>query len=450
MKELIDKITKQFLEHSKGKPIRIISHFDTDGITSASILIKTFKRLDLKFSVNIVKGLDEQIIKAELKRQPKEIIIFSDLASGSLQYFQNLRDPIYILDHHEPNKEKLNDNIRMINPHLTDDPKNNDCTGAGVCYLFSKALSEDNQDISKIAIIGLIGDRHETNLSKINQEIINDTKDLTIKKGLTLYPATRALKRTLEYSTSPYIPGVTGSGEGVVELLKETEIDFDKSLLDLTEEEMGRLLTAITIRKASNNSSEDIIGNLFILNFFTNSEDVREISTLINACSRLGNHDIAISYCLESPKAKTKALDIYTKYKQELVRSLKVTEQINKIKGENFEIINAQDQIKSEIIGTICSMLSSASSYNTGTVIIAMAYTTEDKLKVSARIVGENGRNLKHLLEKTVAELKGEHPDTTVEVGGHEVAAGCLLEIDLEEAFIKTLRRNLEIEIVKV
>ena len=87
----VDKFVKVFLEYDKGKPIRLISHYDTDGITSAAILAKTFKRLDKKFTLKIVKGLEEGIIKEELKRQPKEVVVFSDLASGSLNYFQDLK-----------------------------------------------------------------------------------------------------------------------------------------------------------------------------------------------------------------------------------------------------------------------------------------------------------------------------------------------------------------------
>jgi single-stranded-DNA-specific exonuclease len=445
----VEKITKVFLEATKEKPIRVISHFDTDGITSAAILAKALQRLDKKFSIKIVKSLEEDTIRKELSRQPREVIIFTDLASGSLEHFQSLRHPIFILDHHEIHKEKLNDNIKIINPHLTNDPEENTCTGAGVSYLFAKTLSDENEDLANLAIIGLIGDRHETNLSKINKQITSETKDLTIKKGLTLYPATRPLKRTLEYSTSPYIPGVTGSGKGVIELLKETGISFEKSLLDLSEDEMSKLLTSIMVRKAQNNQEEDIIGNLYILKFFNTKEDVREISTLINACSRLGYHDIALSYCLQNKSAKTQALKIYTEYKQELVSGLKTAEKMDKIKGPNFVILNAKDKIKDAIIGTICSMLSSSSEYEEGTILIGMAYN-EDKIKVSARAVGQDTRNLKELLEKTVLEFKAENPDTLAEVGGHHFAAGCLVEKEKELQFINILKKNLEVEVVKV
>jgi single-stranded-DNA-specific exonuclease len=447
----VDKIAKEFLAllDKTKKPIRVISHYDTDGITSAAILAKTFKRLDKKFSIKIVKGLEENIIKKELTKQEREIIIFSDLASGSLDYFQNLKEPIFILDHHEIQKEKLNDKIKIINPHLTSSPEENNCPSACICYLFSKSISEENQDLSNLATIGIIGDRHESNLSKINQQIIRDTKDLTIKKGLALYPATRPLRKALEYSTSPYIPNVTGNPNGVIELLREVGIDNGKTLLDLTEEEMSKLITGIIIRRAKHNKTEDIIGNLFILKFFNTKEDVREISVLINACSRLGHSDVALSYCLEKEKAKAEALGIYNEYKQELVSGLRLAEKMDKISGKGFVILNAKDQIKDAIVGTICSMLSSSPTYKEGTILIGMAYN-EDKIKVSARIAGREGRNLKEILDKTITLFKNENPNTSVEVGGHHFAAGCLIEKDKEESFIETLKKNLEIEIIKI
>lgn len=447
----VEDFTKEFLEELKtNKPIRIISHYDTDGITSAAILAKTFQRLDKRFSIKIVKGLEEDIIKKEIKKNKKQILIFSDLASNSLESFNEAKDPIYILDHHEIIKEKLtNPNIKVLNPHLTEEPENNNCTGAGVCYLFSKQINQKNKDLAKMAIIGLIGDRQENNLSKINQQIINDCNQINTKKGIILYPATRPLRRTLEYSTSPYIPRVTGNQQGVTELLRETGISYEKTLLDLNNQEMSNLITGILLRRTKKNSTEDILGNLYILKFFNTQEDVREISTLINACSRLGHSDIAISYCLENQDAKNKALDIYTKYKQELVSGLRVAERLEKIKGKNFVILNAKDQIKDVIIGTICSMLSSSSVYKEGTILIGMAYN-EDRIKVSARIAGRQGRNLKELMEQTIIEFKKENPNSVAEVGGHNMAAGCLIEKENEEKFLNKLKKNLEIEVVKV
>ena len=295
----------------------------------------------------------------------------------------------------------------------------------------------------------MVGEKHEEDLSKINQLILNDTSDLKIKKGLVLYPATRPLKRTLEYSTSPYIPGVTGNSNGTLSLLKETRIDPKKNLLELEEGEMSRLITSIIVRQAKDNTVENIVGNLYILKFFNTQEDVREISVLINACSRLGHSDTAIAYCLGNKKAKIRALEIYTNYKQELVSGLRLAENMEKINGKGFVILNARDKIKDVVVGTICSMISSSATYEEGTILIGMAYN-KNKIKISARIVGKRGRNLKDILEKTIISFKNNHPETEARAGGHQFAAGCFIEKEKEEHFINELKKTLEIEIVKI
>jgi single-stranded-DNA-specific exonuclease len=439
MLQAIDKIAKEFLESSREKSIRIISHHDTDGITSAAILAKALKRADKRFSIKILKSLNEENLKRELSKHEKEILFFTDLASGSLDYFQSLKNPIFILDHHEIDKTKLNGQIKIINPHLFGEEE---LSGAGLSYLFVKALSKDNIDLANLAIIGMVGDRLDTNLSKWNQQIINDTQDLTIKKSLLVYPATRPIKRTLEYCTSIYIPGVTGSSLGAMELLRDSGIPFEKNLFELTEEETSKLITAILLKRANIKRKEEIIGNLYVLKFFNKKEDARELSVMINACSRLGHSDIALSFCLENQKAKTQAEDLYTEYKQQLISALKVVEKLEKIKGNGFVILNAKSDIKDTIIGTVTSILSSSLDYEEGTVLIGMAYN-QDKIKVSARIVGKEGRNLKEILEKITVNLKGEF-------GGHQNAAGCTICKEKEQEFIESLKRTLEIEVVKV
>ena len=75
------------------------------------------------------------IIKKELLRHKKEVLLFTDLGSGSLEYFSDLSNPIFILDHHEIHKEKLNENIKIVNPHLTDDPEGNDRHRQSLCWI---------------------------------------------------------------------------------------------------------------------------------------------------------------------------------------------------------------------------------------------------------------------------------------------------------------------------
>jgi len=434
----IEKVADKFLDASENKEIFVISHFDTDGITSATIMIQTLKKLDKIFSVKILKRIEDNTIE----NLPKDkLILFLDLASGSLDKIaeNNLKN-VFIIDHHEVT-QKIPECVNIINPQLNG---KEELSSSSLVYLFCKEICEDTKELAKLAILGMIGDCMEKSIDKLNNLIINDG-EVKKRRGLLIYPSTRPLNRTLEYCSDPYIPGITGDTKGVIELLRDVGIGAPngkyKSLIELDEEEMSKLVTAIILKNPKVRNRE-LIGNIFLIKFFNKLEDARELSAMINACSRLGETDTAIQFCMESPKAKKRAELMHTKYKQHIISGLKTTSNSEKIEGKGFIIINAKEKIKDTIIGTIASILSNSSIYEEGTIIFTMAYY-EDKIKVSARSVGRNGRNIREILTKTMETIEGE-------VGGHKFAAGCMLNQEKEEDFITNLKKNLEIELVKV
>jgi single-stranded-DNA-specific exonuclease len=437
MLSAIEKLANDFLDVSQKKAIKIISHHDTDGITSATILSKALKRLNKTFSIKIVKQLDPQVI-AELPKS--EILIFLDLGSSYLQELSKFEN-VFILDHHEIISE-VPLNIRIVNPHLFDKQS---ISGAGLTYLFAKQLNNENKDLASMAVIGMVGDMLDRDISKLNNQIINDA-EVSIKKGLLLYPATRPIHKTLEYSSSTFIPGVTGNSRGACDLLMEAGIERIngefKSLMELTDEESSKLITGILVRRVKKDNS-DIIGNIYLIKMFNKLEDAREMSAIINACSRLGFSEIALLLCMGNREARKKAEEIYASYKQHIVSALNyVSTMPNKIEGKGYIIINAKENIKDTMIGTIASILSVSSMHEEGTVIITMA-DSDDKIKVSARIAGRNGRNLREVLELVTSKMGGE-------TGGHALAAGCMIPKDCEQVFIDYLKKVLDIETIKV
>lgn len=434
----IELVCERFLEKSKEKEIFIISHFDTDGISSAAIMIQTLKELDKKFSVKIVKSLEEEFIY----KLPKEkIILFLDLGSGILNHLKKagLKD-VFIIDHHEVVQE-IPEGVYILNPELYASQK---ISASCLTYLFCKKISNETKKFAKLAILGMIGDTMEKEIDKINNGILEEG-EIKRKRGLLIYPSTRPINRILEYSSYPYIPEVTGNPQGVLEILREAGIKIDngkcKSLIELETEEMERLTTAIMLRNPKVKINE-IVGDIFLIKFFNKLEDARELSAKINACSRYGEPGIALLLCMEVSKAKKRAETIHTKYKQNILSALKIISTTEKISGKGFAIINAKDQIQDTIIGTIASIISNSAMYEEGTIITTLAYY-EDKIKVSSRTVGKNGRNVREILARVIETVGGE-------IGGHEFAAGCMISMEKEQEFIALLKKNLEIELVKV
>lgn len=434
----IKSFVEEFMTKLDNKEAYIISHFDTDGITSASIMIQTLKKLDKKFSVRIVKSLNEKFIN-EL---PKEkLILFLDLGSGSLNHIKNANlENVFIVDHHEITK-KIPESIRIINPYLINKQK---ISSSGLTYLFCKQINPEIKELSKLAILGMIGDCLEKEIDSLNNGILEES-GVQRKRGLLIYPSTRPINRVLEYSSNPYIPEVTGNIKGVLELLRETGLCPDKgkykSLMELNEKEMKDLTTAILLRNPKI-KNKDLIGDIFLIKMFNKIEDARDLSAIINACSRSGKPELAIQYCLEIPSSKREVELTHIRYKQNIITGLNFVSETEKIEGKGFVIINAQNNIKDTMIGTIASIISNSAIYEEGTIIVTMAYY-EDKIKVSTRTVGRNGRNLRELLE-TIINLTGG------EIGGHEHAAGCLINRIKEREFIDLLKKNLEIELIKI
>ena len=434
----IKRVALLFLEKTKEKEIQIISHFETDGIVSAAMMIQTLKELDKTFTLKIVKNLEENFIKNLAKNK---ITLFLDLASGSLDDIKeaNLKD-VFIIDHHEI-AQKIPENINIINPHLYEKQK---ISSSGLVYLFSKEINPKNKKFAKLAILGMVGDHLEKDIGKINNEILEDS-EIKIKKGLSIYPAARPLNRALEFSSNFYLPGISGNIKEILELLREAGLTPKngkyKSLLELNDEEMKKLTKAIMLRKPRAKISE-IIGDIFLIKLYNEFEDARELSAKINACSRLGESGVAIQLCMEVPEAKKRAQSIHSKQKQELMAGLKIAQEMEKIEGEGFVIINAQEKIKGAMIGTITSILSNSSIYKEETIIVVMAYYG-GKIKISARNVGNLGRDVLEILNNIVSLTGGE-------VGGHEFAAGCVIEKEKEQEFLECLKKNLEIEVIKV
>lgn len=438
MREKLQQAIHFIDEVSKKKPIKVISHYDADGIASAAIFTRALQRWNKKFSLQIVKGLDEQFIQS---LPDDHLLIFLDLASGSLDTLKEKKTEIVIFDHYEI-VQQIPPNVFIVNPLLENHEM---ISSAGICYLFAKILSENNRDLAHLAVIGMVGDTLEKDLGRVYDEILKDA-DTLIKKGLLIYPSSRPLDRALEYSSNPYIPGVTGSYKGVIEVLRDANIPKIegryKALYELTEEEMGNLITAIMLRGIEEKAMHALIGNLYIIKLFNKQEDAREFSALINACSRMSSPHISLGFCLGNKKCREEAEKIYYEYKQHLIAALKYVAESEKISGKNYTIINARNNIKDTIIGTVASIISRSPTYGEGTIIVALAYN-DTKIKVSARMVGKEGLNVREVLHKAVIEVGGE-------VGGHSNAAGCLIAKEHETRFLEELKKVLEVELVKV
>lgn len=433
---------------SEKGAIKVITHLDTDGLSSAAIFVKLLVSNDQNFYLSIVKQLEESIfneLKEGFSKAKWKALVLLDLGANKLDQFREITDkPIFIIDHHEI--EISLDCLATDSTIYLIHSMGEKISAAGLTYMLTRELMCDKR-LAQLAVLGMIGDLLDKSIGKLNNSILVDAQEsgMKLKKGLTVFSAMRPLHKALEFSSSIFIPGVTGNSNGSLEMLKDIGIEVKNSsgwrtLIDLNDEELSRLITAILIRRVNDGHSQDVIDNIYLIKLAGQFWDAREVSTMINACGRLEQGGLALAFLLGSREAREEVEHIYSEYKHLLIRALNWVETAEKIQGEGYVIINAKSFIKDTLIGTVMSILSSSFVYPVGTLLIGMAYREDGKIKISARIVRdkhiEDKVNLNKILGEVIKRIGGE-------AGGHRSAAGGLISIDKEEIFINSLLKEL-------
>lgn len=451
----IEEAVKHFKELNDG-PIRIISHLDADGISAASILVYALLNENIKFSLSIVRQLSQSVLN-ELSLESYQTFMFTDLGSGYLSQIEQAlpNKTIFIFDHHKPENKK--NGVIHINPHLAGIDGSTEISGSGVVYLFTKKLNSKNQEMAHIALIGAIGDSqlNGNTISILNQNILDDaisSNKIAVTKGLRMFGMqTRPLHKVLEYSTDPFIPNVTGSEKGALSFLNEIGIipkdgNKWKKLIHLDQEDMKKLVTGIILKRlGSEKKPEDVLGQVFLLNEEEEespTKDAKEFSTLLNACGRLNKPSLGIGTCLGSKETIKEALTISTSYKREIINSLSwFNNNKDKVISEKgFIIINAEENIKDTMIGTMASMIGKSNVYPENTIILALASSLEGHTKASIRKSGF--KNDENLDLRKIIQILCEGIEGAI-CGGHKMAAGALIPPNNEEQFIENAKKRL-------
>ena len=441
----------------KDEPVRLISNFDADGITSAAILIKALTREGYMYSISILKQITKEYIRSLKNTQFKRIII-ADMGSMVISEMnENLQDrEIIVLDHHQVEQNAVaNENISWINPHRIGIDGSKVISAAGVSYFFAELLNEKNKDLAYLAIIGAIGDIQENNGFLGPNNYILETavlqNKLKVTKGLKFYGRhTRPLIKLLEYSRDPVIPGVSGNQSEVIRFLNMIDISPKKTfgwrkIIDLDQDELMRLAAAIIIKRKNEKHPENVFGNIYELTEETSGtlfKDAKEFSTLLNACGRTGKASVGIGALLGEKKAKVDAENVSKEYKKQIVKAINwVKENDDEMKkGTGYCIINAGKEINASIIGTVASILSKSDYFPKNTYVLSIADALDGTAKVSMRIAGDTpGVNLKEIAEELAIRFQGD-------AGGHHHAAGVIFDINKTDEFLFEAEKVLRIK----
>lgn len=433
--------------------IHVYSHLDADGIAAGGIVGKALQRLDARFRIRITQWVDEKLID-EIIREKPQMVIFTDLGTdyASLLSKKVSDIKIIVLDHHQISCESQN--FLCVNPHIYGIDGAKDISGSGVAYFIAKALDISNVDLAPIAVVGALGDLQDKYdqrmLGGLNQKIVEDAVNaglLTVEKDLIFFGReTRPIHKALAATTSPFIPGISGAEDKVLDLLASLGIplkhdDKWRALRDLTEDEKKRLCSALAdylLSKGLHYEISNLIGHVYTLTReepWTPLRDGREFSVLLNAAGRMNKSGVGIAICMgDRGKALEEASKILEDYRKTINKYLDwIMEKPGRIRElEYIYVVYGGEYIDDKIIGAISSILSSNLPNPEKPLIACSDVKNESVVKVSARttdIMVNRGLNLGDLMQVAAEKCKGKG-------GGHNIAAGAQIPKEKLEEFI--------------
>jgi len=470
MKEQIENLeqlilkAKRIADTIKETPgrVRIVSHHDADGITSAAIMLKALIREGRDVHISFVKQLSERLVK-ELADTEEKLIMFLDLGSGQLntiqQHMLGEGRKIIISDHHQIQGDIISKDVLHLNPINFGITEN--VSGSGVTYLLARAMGAENKDLSELGIIGAIGDSQigaigaDWGLAGLNKEILKDSVNvgkIAVKKGLRLWGRySRPIHKALEFSMEPYIPGISGSESAAVQFLQELGIKLKnekgewRTLADLTEREQRKLATGIIKERIRNDHANPdwIFGDMYDLLNKPGFRDANEFATVLNATGKMKVPHLGVALCLGMEGVGDEIKLVQDAYRREIAKGVDwVRNNKDAIqKTSSAYYILAGNNISEYIISNVVSIVSRSDilSDKGKKLYFGFVDTEEGDVKVSARASNKavaEGLNLQEVMSSAASKVKGEG-------GGHSGAAGATIPKGTEQVFITYIEKHL-------
>jgi len=415
--------------------IRVVTHYDPDGIIAGSIMARTFERTSIRFHLSFFKGLSKSDIKT-LSGDINKGFIFLDMGCGQVDKILGILDgkgPLIILDHHVPLGER--EGIIQINPLLIDKSATKSACGASLSFLLALAFDDGNWDMVDQALTGVIGDKqHLGGLAGINLGIAERAleKGSVAKGGGLLWDEGRSLGDSLVLSVNPFFSALSGDTKRVANFLEEMEISPDMGSDMLSENQKRAVSSRLLLHLLSKGIRAEIIQDSFGPRFYSpNFEmDLEQLAELLNACGRKDKMSIGLALCQRDETALMEASGILRDYVQEVLDGLIKLEREppSKMKAIQF-FFNPNPSMSGTIAGLGMQFI-----VDKEMPILALSRVNETS-KVS-------GRGTHHLIRKGL-DLAAGLSEAAKEVGGngggHPIAAGATIPAGKEDGFLKKL-----------
>lgn len=439
LQELLSKAAAAIEEMVEEGEILVISHYDADGLSSASIFASLLEEMGVPFHIRIVEQLYPGVIE-DIDKLGYENIVFLDLGSGYKPLLAKLEARrILVIDHHLSLGNT--DKIVELNPYLAGIDASKEVSAAGVTYLlFRELLHSRRSQVVHLAITGALGDRQDSgprfSLIGLNGEIAEEAKSLGLidyKVGLRLFGVSqRPLVRALANTFDPFLPGLTGNEAACFDFLRKIGINpMENGRLrmytSLSPEEVKKLATGLIKYLLSRGVPLREAERIFGYNYLYLREppgspfhDLREYAYVLNALGRMESYGTAMAVNKGyRGKYLVRTLETLKTYKRLLSHLLKkIEEGAGRIEKDGILLYILGSDAPPKLTGPLSSLL--VSTVNGARMVGVAAQVDESHVKVSLRRISEE-LDIGSMLQKASQKLNAYG-------GGHPAAGGILIE----------------------
>ena len=421
----LTELEKQAADAISGHShVRVISHNDADGITSAAIICQALQRKNIQFHTTIVSRLDESVIDmVNSTASEGDLVLFCDMGCGQSDLIEKLFFDVVIIDHHQPVGE-LSAKVKVaINPHYAGIDGAIHLSASGTTYMVARQMSGENVDLSGLAIAGAVGDKQlfeSANRSILDEALENNV--ISIKKGLKV--GSGNIADVLEYTSEPYLD-ITGDRKRIDEFLDILNIHGEISTMSA--DDLKKLTSAVALKLAKNASPEAVdaaIGDVYVLEreIVKNSYD---LVAIMNTCGKMDKAGVALSLCMKDASVFDEARTLSVEHQKSTVADIKKAEGMLQ-QGKNMWYLNATNMESTGIIA------STVVRYIHPDQPFVAINEVEDIVKVSARgtrALIAKGLDLSYALREGAKAVGGSG-------GGHNIASGAAIPKGKSEEFI--------------
>jgi RecJ-like exonuclease len=428
-------------EHiEKDSVIRLISHNDADGISAAAVIANALKEEDVQFHTTIIPRLKDDLVN-QLRSEKYDLFIFSDMGSPFIKQFNTYKHDVIVADHHQVDDTESESNVVHVNPHLFGIDGSRDLCGAGSAYLCVRDL--DKKHLAYFALTGAFGDMQGQNgFTGLNKEILQDSLDsgvVEIHDGLKIVSkASEPIFKSLAYTFSPPLPGISGDLEGAQEFLEKMNLSYGIKFTDLEDEEKDLLKDALV------SINPEIFGDCYTLpKEVPLLRDLEEYSYILDACGKNKKQGLGLSIALgERQQALDAALRLQRQYRDQIVKGLEWIKKEGAEQLNTIQYLYSEDKVLKSVMGTIASIGLSVELLDGSKPVIGMSRLHRD-IKISGRTTRDmvaKGVNLGKALKDSSNNFMGTG-------GGHDIAAGAMIPYEAKDQFLHLVDEMVEYQL---